>query len=115
MRRRQSAGEFPRQSRRSRRRRPVTQPQQSPEPAAFSVAYSQTDRPIRVSSPLGPDALLVERLFCNEAVSEQFEIVLDLLSVDAAIDPKDLLRKPMTVSVLLDEEGNERHWNGVVR
>ena len=79
------------------------------------MAYSQTDRPIQVSSPLGPDVLLVERLFCNEAVSEQFEIVLDLLSLDAAIDPKQLLRKPMTVTIALAGGAGERHWNGLVR
>lgn len=80
----------------------------------MASAYTQTGKPLRVDTPLGADVLLLERFECREAVSEQSEMVLHLLSTDAAIDPKRLLRKPVTVTVDL-AGGGERYFNGLVR
>ena len=76
--------------------------------------YTQKGRPMRVETPLPTDTLLLERLECDEGVSEQYEIVLSLLSTDAAIDPKKLLRQPITVAVEL-AAGGERFFHGIVR
>src|SRR5215510_7487566 len=67
-----------------------------------------------VTSPLGPNVLAIERLEVREAVSKQFEIDLHLLSTESSIDPKRLLRQPMTVKVAFGG-GMVRYFNGLVR
>ena len=74
----------------------------------------QAGRPLRLTTPLGGDTLVIEGLSGTEWVSRPFELTLDLLSTDAAIDPTKLLRKPMTVSVDLDG-GGQRYFSGWVR
>jgi type VI secretion system secreted protein VgrG len=69
---------------------------------------------MRVETPLPPDTLLLERFECEEAVSEQYEIALSLVSTEATIDPKKLLRQPMTVAVQL-AAGGERFFHGIVK
>src|SRR5215510_2520148 len=74
----------------------------------------QQERPMRVTTPLAPDTLLLERLEVRDTVSKQFEIDLRLLSEDGTIDAKRLLRQPMTVTVMT-RSGDERHFHGLVR
>jgi type VI secretion system secreted protein VgrG len=76
--------------------------------------FSQAERPIRLTTPLGGDTLVVEALSGTEQLSRPFEFRLDLLSTDGAIDPTALLRKPVTVIAQL-EGGGERYFNGWVR
>jgi type VI secretion system Vgr family protein len=77
---------------------------------------SQQGKPMTVTTPLGPDALVIERLECTEAVSSPYEIILDLLSENASIETADLLRKPVVVSVDLDAySGEQRIFHGMVR
>ena len=76
--------------------------------------YTQAGKPLRLTTPLPDDTLLIERLVGEEAVSEPYVLHLDLLSTDSAIDPASLLRKPVSISVELDA-GGERYFHGVVR
>ena len=76
--------------------------------------YTQAGKPIKLSSPLPEDTLLIERLVAQEAVSEPYTLHLDLLSTDSAIDPASVLRKPVSVTVAL-EAGGKRYFHGVVR
>jgi type VI secretion system secreted protein VgrG len=76
--------------------------------------YTQDNRPMRVSSPLGKDVLLLEGLDGRESVSSPFLFRLRLLSEKPDIDPKSLLRQNMVVTMTLDD-GSERYINGVVR
>ncbi|HEY7394380.1 MAG TPA: type VI secretion system tip protein TssI/VgrG [Gemmatimonadaceae bacterium] len=69
---------------------------------------------MRVTTPLAPDTLLLERLEVRDTVSKQFEIDLRLLSEDGTIDAKKLLRQPMTVTVMT-RAGDKRFFNGFVR
>jgi type VI secretion system secreted protein VgrG len=69
---------------------------------------------MRVDTPLGADVLLLERVECDEGVSEQYEMALYMLSVDPAIDPKKLLRQPISVSIDLSA-GGERFFHGIVK
>lgn len=78
------------------------------------IAYSQANRKIRVSTPLGADVLLLERFVGEEAISQPFAFTLDMVSEDAAVDPAALLRKPVCVTVLLPD-GSERAIHGRVR
>jgi type VI secretion system secreted protein VgrG len=74
--------------------------------------YTQANRALRITTPLGPDALLLERLVGEEAVSEPFFFQLDLLSEKPDIDPVSLLGK--TVTIEIDFAGETRHINGIV-
>ncbi len=76
--------------------------------------YKQEGKPIRVNTPLDPDVLLLERMTGHEDVSKPFEFTLEMLSLNAAIDPADLLRKPITVEMDLPD-GSVRYINGIVR
>jgi type VI secretion system secreted protein VgrG len=78
------------------------------------IAYTQAGKPMRFTSPLPDDTLMIERLVGEEAVSEPYVIHLDLLSTDSAIDSATLLRKPVSVVVDL-ESGGQRYFHGVVR
>src|SRR4051812_3744032 len=77
-------------------------------------SYTQDGRPLRLSTPLAKDTLLLETLSAHEAVSEPFELTLDLLSSDPKVDPDALLRKPVTITVDL-EDGKQRFFHGFVR
>lgn len=76
--------------------------------------YTQAGKPMRLDTSLPADTLMLERLVGEEAVSTPYEIHLDLLSTDPAIDPKKLLRKPVSVTVDL-ASGGKRYFHGVVR
>ena len=76
--------------------------------------YTQDERRIRVSTPLGKDALLLQRFTGEEALSTPFLFTLDMASEDDAVDPAALLRKPVCVTVVLPD-GSERPIHGRVR
>src|SRR5215471_6645137 len=78
------------------------------------MTLAQARRPMRLTTPLGGDTLVIEKLTGSEHVSRPFELKLDLLSTDAAIDPTKLLRKPVGITVQL-EGGGQRYFHGWVR
>jgi type VI secretion system secreted protein VgrG len=77
------------------------------------TTYAQADRSISVTTPLGPDRLLLTGFAGREAVSELFDFRLDLVAenaTDVAFDK--LLGQKLTVTVLLPGE-KKRFFNGV--
>ena len=72
---------------------------------------TQIDRPFRIKTPLGEDALLLDSFDGYERVSQLFRFVLRLLSPDPNLDLQALLTKPAVVSLKLAEE-SERHLHG---
>ena len=72
-----------------------------------------SDRPISVSSPLGPDELLFYRMTATESLGRLFDFDLDVLSEDHNIKLEDLLGQPMTVHLDLPG-GAKRHFHGIV-
>jgi type VI secretion system secreted protein VgrG len=78
------------------------------------MSYTQANRPIRVETTLGPDALLLTGFSGVEGVSMPFSFGLDLLSEDDAVAAADLLRTPVTVTLSLTG-GDERTFHGLVR
>jgi type VI secretion system secreted protein VgrG len=78
------------------------------------VATTQIDRPFRVKTPLGEDALLLDSFVGHERVSTPFRFVLRLLSPDPNIDMAALLYKPAVMSWQLDEN-TDRHIHGNIR
>ena len=77
------------------------------------ASFTQDERPLRVKTGLGKDALLLERFSGEEGVSTPFRFTLEMLSENASVDPADVLRKPITVTVVIPG-GKERHFHGIV-
>ncbi|MCK6556303.1 type VI secretion system tip protein VgrG [Candidatus Binatia bacterium] len=77
------------------------------------MAYTQDGRLIAVHTPLGPDALLLQRFSGREAVSELFRFELDLLSDGAEVEPGALLGHAISIALALPD-GGSRYFHGVV-
>ena len=77
------------------------------------MAFTQDKRPLRVTTSLGDDVLLLERFTGEEDVSQPFRFTLEMLSENAAIAPADVLRKPIAVTVEVPG-GTQRHFHGIV-
>ena len=75
--------------------------------------YEQTDRPLRLTTPLGDDALVVMSLRGHEAISElfQFEVEAGWQKTDP-LDFAALLGQKVTLTIALRE--NKRYFNGIV-
>lgn len=69
-------------------------------------------RRIRITTPLG-EALQFRQLRGHEALSELFELEVDLLAEDKNIDPKALLGQGASVSIQT-QSGGLRHIDGIV-
>jgi type VI secretion system secreted protein VgrG len=81
--------------------------------------YSQESRIIAVTSPLGPDKLLLRSMIATEQLSAPFEIQLDLLAEDDNIKAEQVLGQTMTVRLELREGTGpngtgRRYFNGFV-
>ena len=77
--------------------------------------YSQTDRWMKLSTPLGEDALLLARMEGHEEISRLFRFRLDLLAdVERTIAFEDLLGKPVSIAISTPESPT-RHVHGIVR
>src|SRR5262245_42434073 len=79
------------------------------------ATYSQAGRLMALTTPLGADKLLLEKLTGFEAVSEPFRFDLDVLAPQS--DPlafDKLLGQSATVAITLPD-GSSRYLNGVVR
>ena len=72
---------------------------------------TQIDRPFRVKTPLGDDALLLDSFVGVERVSDPFRFVLRLLSPDPNVDMQSLLTKPAVLTFQLEGDA-ERHIHG---
>ena len=73
----------------------------------------QTERPFRVKSSLGEDALLLDRFQGEERISTPFRYVARVLADDPALDINGLLYKPLVLSFNLDQ-GEERHIHSYI-
>ena len=74
-------------------------------------APTQIDRPFRVKTSLGDDALLLDSFVGVERVSDPFRFVLRLLSPDPNVDMQSLLTKPAVLTFQLAGDA-ERHIHG---
>jgi type VI secretion system secreted protein VgrG len=77
------------------------------------MLFKQLSRLAKITSPLGPDALLLKDMGGGEELGRLFNYELQLHSLDNAIDLNQLLGKPMCLSLQLDG-GGERHFHGIV-
>ncbi|HEY0710096.1 MAG TPA: type VI secretion system tip protein TssI/VgrG, partial [Polyangia bacterium] len=71
------------------------------------------NRPAKVTSPLGPEALELRRMTGHEELGRASFFELELVSNDGTIPLNKVLGKPMTVSLEVGE-GTKRHFHGLV-
>ncbi|WP_234889892.1 type VI secretion system tip protein TssI/VgrG (plasmid) [Agrobacterium vitis] len=81
--------------------------------------FIQASRVLKLSSPLGEDQLLPERMMVDEGVNRLFEITLSVRAKREAVKPEELIGKLVDVSLEirqgeLDGEGVRRPFNGLV-
>jgi type VI secretion system secreted protein VgrG len=75
--------------------------------------YQQADRLLTVTTPLGPDALLLVGLVGTEAISQLFQFQLDLIAThDTKVPFDQLLGKKVTAHVRAPG-GDKRHFSGI--
>lgn len=77
------------------------------------MPYSQENRLISLSTPLGADALLLAGFSGTEAISRLFSFHLDLLSEAGGVDFSAIIGQSVTLSVKLADE-TPRYFNGLV-
>jgi type VI secretion system secreted protein VgrG len=75
------------------------------------VNYSQTDRPIRITTALGETELLLENFSGSEGISQSFHFRVSMVSENSNIDMRGLLRTPATIYLRLTD-GKERYFHG---
>src|SRR5256884_284142 len=78
------------------------------------ATYTQSKRSMKVDTALGADVLLLDGFAGDEGVSTPFFYTLDLLSEDASIDAKKLLRSAVVVTLEL-ADGGPRIIHGLIR
>jgi type VI secretion system secreted protein VgrG len=79
-------------------------------------SFEQTDRPMKLTTPLGPNAFILVGLEGREAISQMFYFELRTAWVDQTkLLPFDqLLGKKVTVEISFADGGNTRYFNGIV-
>jgi type VI secretion system secreted protein VgrG len=77
------------------------------------MPYTQTNRRIAISSPLGADVLLLRGFNGSESISQLFHFNLDLLSENDSLSFQDIVGKHVTVSIQ-DADGQDRYWDGFI-
>ena len=75
--------------------------------------FVQDDRVLTLDTPLGPNQFLLESFSGREAISGLFSFQASVRSVDEGFEPKQLIAKPVTVSLRL-QDGEYRSFNGYV-
>jgi type VI secretion system secreted protein VgrG len=79
-----------------------------------ALSILQSRRLLKITSPLGPDVLVLRRLSVQEAIGRPFEIGAELVSTRMDLAPASLVGKPITCSVQREGEAS-RHFHGIVR
>ena len=76
--------------------------------------YSQANRLLAVTTPLGTDVLLLQQFSGEEAISRLFRFELDLLAESTATIAFDsILGQGVTVTLMMPD-GTPRYFNGIV-
>ncbi len=90
----------------------LAHPQQGRREVALDI--KQANRLLRITTPLGPDVLVLRHLSVTEAVESPFIIAAEVISARDDLQPKDLIGKTITCTVQV-EDAPARHFSGMVR
>ena len=77
------------------------------------ASYTQANRPLTLATPLGPDALLLEKLEGSEGLSRPFLFQLDLLA-ERPVEFDKVLGQAATVT-MAPRNGSQRSIHGIIR
>ena len=77
------------------------------------MTYVQTNRLAAISTPLGPDALLLVWMTGEEALSQLFSYSVDVVSTRLDIAMDEIIGKKASIRVDL-ADGSKRHFHGIV-
>ena len=77
-----------------------------------AIGFTQTDRALKIDTPLGPDALLLRSISGQEAVSQLFRFQLELLSEQDDIEFDAIVGQNVTVHV--ETLDSHRIFNGFI-
>ena len=77
------------------------------------MQFTQLTRLANITSPLGPDVLLLKHMGGGDELGRMFDYSMQLVSTDGAIDLNQLLGKPMSLALRLDD-GSQRYFHGIV-
>jgi type VI secretion system secreted protein VgrG len=77
--------------------------------------YSQTDRPLKITTPLGPDILLISRLHGHEEISHLFDFQLSLIAdLNNEVRFDAIVGQSVTVE-MSQVDGSKRYFTGIVK
>jgi type VI secretion system secreted protein VgrG len=78
------------------------------------MPVTQANREATVKTALADDVLLFAGMSGNEALGRLSEFSVRMLSEDASLAISDVLGKPLSVLLATNEDGDLRHFNGIV-
>ena len=79
----------------------------------MSAAYVQNNLKLQVSTPLGPNKLLLRSLRGEEHLSGLFQFNLEMVSEDNALDFQAIIGKAVTVTLNLGDD-TKHYFSGIV-
>lgn len=78
-------------------------------------SYTQTDRPLKITTPLGPDILLLTGLKGHEEISHLFKFKVTLIAdLTKEVRFDAIVGQSVTVE-MSQMDGSKRYFNGIVR
>lgn len=75
---------------------------------------SHAERLLEITSPLGPDKLILRRLSVQETIGRPFMLTAEVISQEMDLQPSALIGKAVTCTVKPKHVG-PRHFHGIVR
>jgi len=87
--------------------------------ATTTTQYSQANREMSLTTPLGTDVLLLQNLTYKEELGRPFEMTLEMQSTNQEIDFSKILGQTVTVTIQMPQgssgQASPRYLNGIVR
>ena len=80
----------------------------------MTLEFKQDDRPLKVSTPFGDNVVVCESFSGEERISGLFKFNLELISLEAGLDPVDVIGQSVDVEVET-ADGEWRVFNGICR
>jgi len=77
------------------------------------ASFIQTALPVQITTPMGPNVLLVRNYSGEEAISELFRYDLELYSQNSSLDATQIVGKAVTLEIPLSN-GSWQYVNGIV-
>lgn len=76
-------------------------------------SYTHDNRPMKITTPLGKDAVLLANFSGLESISKLFAFDVELLSENHNIEFKNIIGKPCSITLTL-ADGQDRYFHGIV-